>query len=372
MARNDIMAGALPRAGHRWGTPLTSFSRKTSMSEPCDICAATEMHAFLEVSLIGRRRVQVHRCPGCGFRQIRPRLTANQIKALYPSDYFDAESSVGYADYAREFQRRQREAYFLNRWLRRLGPRGRLLEVGCALGFLLSGLKGSGWSVQGVDASAFAAHYASTRYAVDVACATLEEARFPDGAFDVVIQKDLLEHVGDPRSHLEETRRLLRPGGWLRLVTPNGEANLRPLVAAARRAGGPPPVLDQGHLSFFCRDHLVRLFAECGFRCHSMRMIGIARGLRALGHLPGQGRFVRPVTSEETRSGPGSKAVSDDDTLARFERLAARIDRDIASRHRGFKNWTPYFYYHRAMKQVDSLPAWCGIGYDFDCVLRRA
>ena len=92
---------------------------------------------------------------------------------------------------------------------------------------------------EGVDASAFAAHYASTRYGVDVACATLEEARFPDGVFDVVIQKDLLEHVADPRSHLEETRRLLRPGGWLRLVTPNGEANLRPLAAASRSGRGP-------------------------------------------------------------------------------------------------------------------------------------
>ena len=353
------------------GCAIAILLRKIPMSAPCDICAAAEMHAVLEVSLIGRRRVQVHRCRRCGFRQVRPRLTADQIKALYPSDYFDAASPVGYADYAREFQRRQREAYFLNRWLRRLAPRGRLLEVGCALGFLLSGLKGSGWHVQGVDASAFAAHYASTRYDVDVACATLEEARFPNEAFDVIIQKDLLEHVADPRSHLEETRRLLRPGGWLRLVTPNGEANLRPLVAASRHAGSTPPVLDQGHLSFFGREHLLRLFKECGFRCHRIRMIGIARGLRALGHLPGQRRFVRPAASEETGSRPSTATVPADDSVARFEGLAARIDQDIATRHRGFKSWPPYFYYHRAMKQVDSLPAWSGIGYDFDCVLRR-
>ncbi len=220
------------------------------MLEPCDICASSEMYPVLEVSLIGKRRVQVHRCRSCGFRQIRPRLTADQIKALYPSDYFDAGSPVGYADYAREFQRRQREAYFLNRWLRRLGSEGRLLEVGCALGFLLTGLQRSGWRVEGVDASAFAVHYASTRYGIDVACATLEEARFPDAAFDVVIQKDLLEHVADPRAHLEETRRVLRSDGWLRLVTPNGEANLRPLIAASGMTGGRPlPVLDQGRVA---------------------------------------------------------------------------------------------------------------------------
>ncbi len=346
------------------------------MPESCDICTATEMHPLLEVSLIGRRRVQVHRCRRCGFRQVRPRLTADQIKALYPSDYFDAGSPVGYADYAREFQRRQREAYFLNRWLRRLGSQGRLLEVGCALGFLLAGLKRSGWRVEGVDASAFAAHYASTRYDIDVACATLEQALFPDAAFDAVIQKDLLEHVGDPRAHLDETRRVLRPGGWLRLVTPNGEANLRPLVVASRQAGATPPVLDQGHLSFFCRRHLLRLFEECGFRCHRMRMIGITRGLRALGRLPGQRRFVRPAPPAETMSRPGAPGVAapDDaapDDAARFEELAARIDQEIATRHRGFKSWPPYYHYHRAMKQVDALPGWCEIGYDFECLLQR-
>ena len=43
-------------------------------------------------------------------------MTNHDIRQLYPSDYFDAESPVGYADYAREFQRRQREAYFLRKW----------------------------------------------------------------------------------------------------------------------------------------------------------------------------------------------------------------------------------------------------------------
>ena len=78
-----------------------------------------------------------------------------------------------------------------------------------------------------------------------------------------------------------------------------------------------------------------------------------------------------PATSEETPSSPSTAAVPAEDSADRFEGLAARIDQDIATRHRGFKSWPPYFYYHRAMKQADSLPVWCDIGYDFDCVLER-
>ena len=245
------------------------------------------------------------------------------------------------------FQRRLREGYFLTRWLGRLQPEGRLLEVGCALGFLLAGLQRSGWRVEGVDASAFAAYYARTRYNIDVTCATLEETAFPDGAFDVVIQKDLLEHVADPRRHLDETHRLLRPGGWLRLVTPNGEANLRPLVAASDAPGATPPVLDQGHLSFFSRWHLVRLFDECGFRCRRMRTIGIRRGLTALGRLPGQAKFVRRAAPATAPARPAVVAGAGGDAEERFRRLAARIDRDIAIRHSGLRSWTPYYHYHR-------------------------
>ena len=340
------------------------------MSEPCDICGASGMRRFLEVSLVAKQSACVHQCTACGFRQIRPRLSVAKIKALYPSDYFDSVSPVGYADYAREFQRRQRDAYFLTRWLGRLGPRGRLLEVGCALGFLLAGLKRSGWRVEGVDASAFAAYYARTRYGVDVTCATLEETALPDAAFDVVIQKDLLKHVADPRRHLEETHRLLRSGGWLRLVTPNGEANLRPLVAASAAPAAAPPVLDQGHLSFFSRRHLTRLFDECGFRSRRMRTVGVCRGLTALGRLPGQAKFVHRAEPGPVSDRP-VEAVGAGDPNERFRRLAERIDRDIARRHSGIKSWTPYYHYHRVMKQLDALPAWCEVGYDFDCLLQK-
>ena len=344
------------------------------MSEPCDICGAADLRPLLDVRLIGTESVCVHRCAGCGFRQIRPRLTVAEIKQLYPGDYFDTASPVGYADYAREFQRRQREAYFLRGWLGRLGSHGRLLEVGCALGFLLAGLRQSGWQIAGVDASAFAAYYARSRFDVEVRCATLEESALPEGAFDVVIQKDLLEHVANPRQHLVETRRVLRSGGWLRLVTPNGEANLRPLLAAATTsgAGGERPVLDQGHLSFFSRRHLVRLFDDCGFRCRSMKTIGIRRGLTALGRLPGQRRFVRQVPAPRGAEPVARSEAVGSDPESRYRALAERIDREIACRQGGLKDWTPYYYYHRVMKQLDSLPAWCEVGYDFDCLLQKA
>jgi len=42
-----------------------------------------------------------------------------------------------------------------------------------------------------------------------------------DGSFDVVLSHHVLEHVPDQRRHLDEMRRVLRPGGVAYLATPN-------------------------------------------------------------------------------------------------------------------------------------------------------
>ena len=71
--------------------------------------------------------------------------------------------------------------------------------------------------MDGVDASAFAAYYARSRFDLEVVCGTIDDAGFTAASFDLVIQKDLLEHVSDPRSHLVETARIMKPGAelWL-------------------------------------------------------------------------------------------------------------------------------------------------------------
>lgn len=335
------------------------------MSELCDICrAADPFEPWLEVSVSGIFERSIHRCRVCGFRQIRPKLTRDEVGRLYPAEYFDATSTIGYGDYARQAQRRAREAYFLSRRLRRGRNTARVLEVGCALGFLLSALRDSGCQVDGVDASTFAAYYAQTRFDMQVVCGTLEDAGFADSTFDLVIQKDLLEHVSDPRTHLVETARVMASGAELWLITPNGEANLRPIASQDGASDGGVPLLDQGHLSFFSERHLRALFTECGFEVMSARTVGVCRGLKALGWLPGQRRFARRVSRGSTET----VGVPDP---TRYESLARRIDEDTALRHRWIRGWPPYYLFHRFWKRIDALPAQIGIGYDFEFWLRR-
>ena len=344
------------------------------MQEPCDVCGARDrMTPRIEVGLVGLGAAWIHCCAGCGFRQVRPRPHPADLAALYGEDYFDPAAPSGFREYAAQRQRYEREAYFLARKLRRMGRRGRLLEVGSGPGFLLDALaRASDWEVEGVELSSFGARYARERFGLTVRHGTLEEAGFAADRFDFVIQKDLLEHVGHPRRHLEETRRVMRPGGRLWLITPNGEADVRPLAAAAGLGAEALPVLDQGHLSFFTQPQLLRLAADAGFRCLRLRAIGVRRGLRALGYLPGGGAQPQVMRRRElaatVREGAGDGGDPREDT---YRALAEVLDRETARRHRRLRGWTPYYHYRRWMKGIDALAATLTAGRDFDLVLEK-
>jgi SAM-dependent methyltransferase len=347
-------------------------------SEPCDICLSSGgMVPLVEISLHGAVSAWVHRCGICGFRQIRPRLTRGTLSRIYPAEYFDSASAVmGYSDFSRQAQRYRRAAYFLAKKIRRLvPPRGKILEAGCALGFLLQALREyTSFEVRGLDVSPFASYFAGRMYGMDVDCGTLQEAGYRDGAFDFIIQKDLLEHVLNPREHMAESNRILRKGGYLWLITPNGEANVRPLERAAarlsREAGRDElPLIGQGHLSYFSKEHLIRLFSDTGFECVSVRSISIRRGLRALGIFPFRGATSATIArSAISRPSPEKPSGGSE---ACFGRLFDQISGEIKESRRPFRNRTPYFYWRQIFEALDRLPGWLPAGLDFEFLLRK-
>lgn len=143
----------------------------------------------------------------------------------------------------------------------RLPQHPRLLDVGCALGFMLQVARGAGWEPVGVETSEFAARYAAEKTGCSVRTGTLQEAGFPSESFDVVTLMDVIEHVPDPDGLLREVRRVLRPEGVAYIVTPNFASFFVRLYGL--NAYGIWP--DQ-HVVYFQPSTIRRLLRRIGFR----------------------------------------------------------------------------------------------------------
>ena len=87
-----------------------------------------------------------------------------------------------------------------------------------------------------------------------------------EGAFDVVVAAEVIEHLENPRFMIREIFRLLRPGGVAIVTTPNNES-WRSLIALLVRGHfmafgetGYP-----AHITALLRKDLTRIFQEASF-----------------------------------------------------------------------------------------------------------
>lgn len=132
---------------------------------------------------------------------------------------------------------------------------GRILDIGCGLGYLLSGLK-DGWEKYGVEVSRFAAKHASKWGKIYVG--ELAQAKHSDDFFNIVVMHHVIEHMEDPISAIIEVHRVLKPGGILLLGTPDFDSG------CARRFGKNYRLLhDPTHTSLFTNDSM-----HCFLRDH--------------------------------------------------------------------------------------------------------
>jgi SAM-dependent methyltransferase len=229
----------------------------------CAACTSTVLEPHLAVAgaqaqdlipttdLFGAALGDIVRCPACGHMQLDRFPTDAELAAAYG----EAESE----DYVEE-EAGQRETarIALDRIERHAAP-GKLLDLGCWVGFLLAEARDRGWETLGIEPSEFASAYARDRLALDVRTEDMFEAELPESSCDAVVVADVIEHLVRPADALDRIASLLKPGGVVYLALPNAGSRI------ARRLGERWWSVIPTHVHYFTRPSLFTLLRRRGF-----------------------------------------------------------------------------------------------------------
>lgn len=109
-------------------------------------------------------------------------------------------------------------------WATRMVAGLEVLDCACGEGYGSRLLRAVARRVDGVDIDPAAVEHARRRYRTEglaFHCASALDLPFPDHRFDAVVSFETLEHLAEHDELLAEFRRVLRPGGFLLVSTPD-------------------------------------------------------------------------------------------------------------------------------------------------------
>ena len=151
----------------------------------------------------------------------------------------------------------------------------KLLDLGCAYGFLVDEACKAGADAGGVDYSMDACRYAQSVLGRRVTQGTLHAANFPASHFDAVTSVGSIEHLNNPVAVVEEVARITKPGGLFVVTT----LDTKSLIRIFRFK---PPE----HLFYFSHYNLSLLLNSNGFTVESLKAYRASHALgEALGLL---------------------------------------------------------------------------------------
>ncbi|MBU3911586.1 MAG: class I SAM-dependent methyltransferase [Candidatus Omnitrophica bacterium] len=138
--------------------------------------------------------------------------------------------------------------------------KGRLLDIGCAVGFMLEEARTMGFEAKGIELNEKARQIASSK-GFEVTGWHIGDPAYKKSAFDVILLNHVLEHISEPNGFMKDISNILKDTGILVIGVPNHASLVVRLYRNRWYGWGIPE-----HIWHFDRKSLAYLLSRNGFR----------------------------------------------------------------------------------------------------------
>ena len=199
-------------------------------TEPCRVCGAAEGKRIGVVDYWDIKTSTIVHCGTCGLAQLDPMLTHEETAKGCLAYYIEESLRVTQHEHERNLVRNFRRGIHFAHTLKSRGfaPKD-VLEIGPGSGYFLEGIKAifPEITIAVMDVNKEILDFNEQQHGYRTIQATLEVHNANlDARFDLIIARDILEHVVDVSAVIKNLAAYCRRGGLFHFITPNGHEDV--------------------------------------------------------------------------------------------------------------------------------------------------
>lgn len=252
----------------------------------CSFCGNVESNVVGNVEFWDLQTCALVSCPQCDLMQLDPKLTpeatAKGCNAYYRLQAATESVESEAKNAKREF--RKGIAFAVGLALRGFRPR-HCLEYGAGSGYFARGLRFIFKDCNITCVDVVPEILMSLESVHGFKGIQGEAGSLPShlqNTFDLVVARDVLEHVSAPQTMVAEVMNVLRPGGLFHFLTPNGFEDSWGIRLAHNASKQPCEIL-LNHVNYFSASGLEQFLLRSGFKKLNMYIYGLKWFFRGRG-----------------------------------------------------------------------------------------
>ncbi|MBP7510346.1 MAG: class I SAM-dependent methyltransferase [Bacteroidia bacterium] len=192
----------------------------------CPVCKQNQNRVLFNCTdfVASGEEFTIVECANCSLQYTNPRPSEIEIGKYYQSDKYISHAGTDKSELG--------VTYKIYDWVRNYSigiklkaikkyhPNGKLLDLGCGLGYFLNGVKvDKTFDAVGADISDDAIDYVFKTFGIEV---YKENAlkQIPTNTYDIITQWHVMEHVHRLDERMEELKRLLKENGTMFIAVP--------------------------------------------------------------------------------------------------------------------------------------------------------